>query len=59
MRVELQSYRENNEKIIKAYEEQNEQNDSLLQSLTEIKKNMHQGYISSNTGKMFLKKEVS
>ena len=36
LRVEMQSYREDNERLVKAQEEQNQLNAAMLQSLTYI-----------------------
>ena len=38
--MEIQSYRENNERFIKAQEEQNKLNIAMLQSLTDIQRRM-------------------
>jgi uncharacterized protein YeeX (DUF496 family) len=49
LKEKLQSCREDNEKIIRDQDEHNELNVALLQSLTKIQKQLHQGHISSNT----------
>jgi hypothetical protein len=43
MKVELRSYRDDNENLIKAQEKQTELNVVLLQSLSEIQKHLQQG----------------
>ena len=41
--VEMQSYREDNERLVKAQEEQNQLNAAMLQSLTDIQRMMNFG----------------
>ena len=41
LRVEMQSYREDNERLVKAQEEQNQLNAAMLQSLTYIQRKMN------------------
>ena len=41
LRVEIQSYREDNEILVKALEEQNQLNAAMLQSLTDIHRRMN------------------
>ena len=48
LRVELQSCREDNERMIKAQEEQNQLNASMLQSLTDIQRQINSRHRSSN-----------
>ena len=43
LRVEMQSYRGDNERLVKAQEEQNQLNAAMLQSLTEIQRRMNSG----------------
>ena len=43
LRVEMQSYRADNERLVKAQEEQNQLNAAMLQSLTNIQKRMKFG----------------
>ena len=43
LRVEIQSYRVDNERLIKAQEEHNQLNATLLHSLTEIQRKMNSG----------------
>ena len=43
LRVEMQSYRANNEILVKAQEEQNQLNAAMLQSLTDIQRWMNSG----------------
>ena len=38
LRVEMQSYRADNERLVKAMEEQNKMNAAMLQSLTDIQR---------------------
>ena len=40
-RVEMQSYREDNKKLVKAQEEQNQLNVAMLKILTDIQRNMN------------------
>ena len=48
LRVEMQSYREDNERMIKAQEEQNQLNTAMLQSLTDIQRHMNFGHQEIN-----------
>ena len=48
LRVELQSYREHNERIIKAQEEQNQLNVAMLHSLTDIQRQINSGHQTTN-----------
>ena len=41
LRVEMQSYRADNERLVKAQEEQNQLNAAMLQSLTDIQRQMN------------------
>ena len=43
LRVEMQSYRADNERLVKAQEEQNQLNASMLQSLIDIQRRMSSG----------------
>ena len=43
LRVEIQSYRADNEILIKAQEEHNQLNTTVLHSLTDIQRNMNSG----------------
>ena len=43
LRVEMQSHRANNEILVKALEEQNKLNATMLQSLTYIQRRMNSG----------------
>ena len=43
LRVEMQSYREDNERLVKAQEDQNQLNATMLQSLTDIQREMSSG----------------
>ena len=43
LRVEMQSYRADNERLVKAQEEQNQLNAAMLQSLTDIQRQMNSG----------------
>ena len=43
IRVEMQSYRADNERLVKAQEEQNQLNVAMLQSLTDIRKRINSG----------------
>ena len=44
LRVEMQSYREDNERMIKSQEEKNQLNATMLQSLTDIQRQMNSGH---------------
>ena len=44
LRVEMQSYMEDNERLVKAQEEKNHMNSSMLQSLTDIQRRMSSGH---------------
>ena len=48
LRVGLQSYHEENERMIKAQEEQNQLNAAMLQSLTSIQRKMNSGHWAVN-----------
>ena len=48
LRVDLQSYREDNERMIKAQEYQNQLNASMLQSLTNIQRNINSRHLTSD-----------
>ena len=41
LRVEMQIYREDNERLVKAHEEHNQLNAAMLQSLTDIQRWMN------------------
>ena len=43
LRVEMQSYRADNERLVKAQEEQNQLNAAMLQNLTDIQRRMNSG----------------
>ena len=43
LRVEMQSYRADNERLVKAQEEKNQLNSSMLQSLRDIQRQMNSG----------------
>ena len=43
LRVEMQSHRADNERLVKAMEEQNQLNVAMLQSLTDIQRRMNSG----------------
>ena len=43
LRVEMQSYKEDNERLVKAFTEKNQLNAAMLQSLTEIQRWMNSG----------------
>ena len=49
LRVELQSCREDNERIIKSQEEKNQLNATMLQSLTEIQRQINSGHQTTNS----------
>ena len=57
LRVEIQSYREDKKRLIKAQEEQNQLNADIFHSLTDIQRNMNSGdqtvnpYGSKNTSR--------
>ena len=46
--MELQSYREDNERMIKSQEEKNQLNASMLGKLTDIQRNMNYGHRAVN-----------
>ena len=48
LRVEFESCREDNERMIKAHEEQNQLNASMLQSLTDIQRQINAGHQTTN-----------
>ena len=47
-RVEMQSYRAANEKLVKAQEDQNQLNAAMLQSLTSLQRKMDSGHRTVN-----------
>ena len=48
LRVDLQSCRENNERMLKAQEYQNKINVAILQSLTDIQRQINSGHQTAN-----------
>ena len=51
IRVQLQNYKVDNEKLLKSQEEQNQLNTSILQSLTDNKNKLYLGHNSNSDNK--------